>query len=146
MGKRPYGPAWKDLKVDVLYRDNYRCAYCESDKNLITHHINYPGNSLGDAITLCRQCHAREHANWIRSDMSKARSGYVSVWFSADETELLHRLRLVAFFLGKSLSGLIKEILAGWSYALEPTRKYGKKRHTQAETRHTPEHLDTAEI
>jgi len=48
------------LKPEVLKRDNYQCALCDSTENLVIHHIN-PENILDNLQTLCRSCHFKEH-------------------------------------------------------------------------------------
>lgn len=55
---------WKKL---VLERDRYVCQACNSDKNLVVHHINsfklFPleRTILNNGITLCVDCHARNN-------------------------------------------------------------------------------------
>ena len=34
-------PAWRALREKVLERDEYRCRFCESSKNLEVHHLTY---------------------------------------------------------------------------------------------------------
>jgi 5-methylcytosine-specific restriction endonuclease McrA len=51
----------------MLERDNYKCVRCPSNNNLTIHHIkpksDYPElkNDINNVITLCRECHDREH-------------------------------------------------------------------------------------
>lgn len=42
-----------------------RCKYCNSTKNLHTHHLKYPAESLDDIEILCCSCHLTEHKNGI---------------------------------------------------------------------------------
>lgn len=63
-----YGANWKDLKLIVRQRDEYRCRICgkvETDKAHDVHHIkpfrNFStpaeANQLSNLITLCKNCH-----------------------------------------------------------------------------------------
>lgn len=53
----------------TLIRDNYKCVKCNTDYKLIVHHIDGSrkygaskmNNNLSNLITLCRECHAKEH-------------------------------------------------------------------------------------
>lgn len=63
---------WARVRAYVLMRDHYKCARCGSALDLEVHHIEHltPANinnaavTLNDRnlITLCRECHFREHA------------------------------------------------------------------------------------
>lgn len=57
---------WKAVRVKVFLRDNKTCQKCGSKKKLEAHHLTYKhhGNEmkhLDDLITLCRDCHEKEH-------------------------------------------------------------------------------------
>lgn len=58
--------AWKS---SVLERDGYQCQRCGSERDLCVHHIkpfaDYPElrYSVGNGITLCKECHRMEHRN-----------------------------------------------------------------------------------
>ena len=65
---------WQEKRLEILKRDNYKCKYCGSTKNLCVHHKYYlqypnhkkvkPWNYPNDAlITLCNKCHYRVHKN-----------------------------------------------------------------------------------
>ena len=59
------------MRAYILMRDHYKCTRCGSAADLEVHHIKHltPANindasvTLNDAnlITLCRECHFREH-------------------------------------------------------------------------------------
>lgn len=59
---------WKIRRLQIFTRDAFKCQYCcDSKRKLHAHHIlylknatpwNYPENYL---ITLCEQCHEKEH-------------------------------------------------------------------------------------
>ena len=58
---------YKELRDQVLARDGWRCQHCGSSRNLQVHHLR-ARNKLGDdapenLITLCADCHARQHGN-----------------------------------------------------------------------------------
>lgn len=58
------GKHWKQLKNERLATDNYCCAYCGEDENVICHHKTYensPNEKLDDVISLCKRCHLLEH-------------------------------------------------------------------------------------
>lgn len=55
---------WKELREQVLERDDYHCVYCYSTENLQVHHLTYKNfkhEELKDLITLCKSCHRGEH-------------------------------------------------------------------------------------
>lgn len=59
--------AYKELRDQVLARDGWRCQSCGSSRNLQVHHLR-ARSKLGDdalqnLITLCAECHARQHGN-----------------------------------------------------------------------------------
>lgn len=60
----PYHKEWRTYRRLALERDNYKCAFCDSTKNISVHHINpyrYSRNhNLDNLVTLCRRCHSKE--------------------------------------------------------------------------------------
>jgi 5-methylcytosine-specific restriction endonuclease McrA len=56
---------WKDLRIQVLKRDNFQCRKCQvANVPFEIHHITYIrlGNEeLSDLVTLCRSCHQQVH-------------------------------------------------------------------------------------
>ena len=55
-------PAWHTKKAQVLERDGYRCALCNTEDDLEVHHRNYDNigkEPLSDLTSLCRSCHQR---------------------------------------------------------------------------------------
>lgn len=64
--KRDYSdPVYKQFRIDVLKRDNFKCRMpsCKSTKNLNVHHINPWSKAaalrydISNGITLCKKCH-----------------------------------------------------------------------------------------
>jgi len=58
--------AYEQLRQTILKRDNWRCQFCGSIRNLQVHHKTFRSH-LGDdseenLITLCHRCHGRQHA------------------------------------------------------------------------------------
>lgn len=64
---------WRNKRLKIIKRDNYRCIYCGNRFHLHVHHKYYsaypngilvdPWNYPDDAlITLCAYCHQRVHA------------------------------------------------------------------------------------
>jgi len=57
--------AYKELRLQVLVRDNWRCQNCGSLKNLEVHHKTHRSQSGDDSdlnlITLCFKCHDKQH-------------------------------------------------------------------------------------
>lgn len=57
-------PEWKALRKKVFERDEYRCRFCESSKNLEVHHLTYERifhERLEDLVTACDGCHGYIH-------------------------------------------------------------------------------------
>jgi len=57
--------AYRELRRQVLERDNWRCQLCGARMSLQVHHRQFR-SQLGDdseynLITLCHTCHARAH-------------------------------------------------------------------------------------
>lgn len=61
-----YGDNWKYVRERSKERDNYECKICESEAQLVSHHIipfkEGGENKLDNLITLCRSCHMRVEA------------------------------------------------------------------------------------
>ena len=47
----------------IIGRDNFKCAQCGSNKDLLVHHRDWirTNNDPSNLITLCRSCHKKEH-------------------------------------------------------------------------------------
>lgn len=61
-------PRWQKKRLEILQRDDFRCAYCKNEtKTLHVHHFFYnkngnPWDAHNDQlITLCDDCHFIEH-------------------------------------------------------------------------------------
>jgi len=55
---------WQDRRQQVLSRDRRRCTKCNSPHYLQVHHLTYSRvgkEEMEDLITLCRNCHEKEH-------------------------------------------------------------------------------------
>jgi 5-methylcytosine-specific restriction endonuclease McrA len=57
---------WKAVRVKVFLRDKKTCQKCGSKKKIEAHHLTYKHHRnemkhLEDLITLCRDCHEKEH-------------------------------------------------------------------------------------
>ncbi|WP_083475408.1 HNH endonuclease [Methanogenium cariaci] len=57
---------WKELRKDILARDEHRCRLCGAEEYLHVHHRD--SDRTNDAppqnlITLCERCHSRVHAH-----------------------------------------------------------------------------------
>jgi 5-methylcytosine-specific restriction endonuclease McrA len=58
---------WKQKRLIILKRDNFKCKKCNSTNNLHVHHLVYEKNLKAweakneNLITLCNICHAKEH-------------------------------------------------------------------------------------
>jgi hypothetical protein len=57
---------WKKVRAMVFNRDKKTCQKCGSKKKIQAHHLTYENhknelNHLEDLITLCEDCHKKEH-------------------------------------------------------------------------------------
>lgn len=58
---------YKNWHVQALARDNCKCVVCGTEDGLVVHHRDNSrktgklNNDLKNLMTLCRQCHMREH-------------------------------------------------------------------------------------
>lgn len=71
-------PMWQELRKKILKRDNYSCKKCnKSDCVLHVHHKYYVNNHkaweypMSALVTLCEECHTKEHLNKKTSDFIK---------------------------------------------------------------------------
>lgn len=59
------GQNWSKIRREVLERDKHKCKKCGNRENLHVHHktpIAQGGkNEMRNLVTLCRECHAKEH-------------------------------------------------------------------------------------
>ena len=67
---RRYSKTIAKVRRVVLERDNWRCRYCQSKKDLEVHHIIplAKGGSLKpfNCRTVCRKCHMQLHSSPLR--------------------------------------------------------------------------------
>lgn len=58
-------PAFKEAKLNVLRRDDYRCQFCGLNlpKHLEAHHVNddHSSHALDNLVTACAWCHGCHH-------------------------------------------------------------------------------------
>ncbi len=55
---------WKIIRGNIIKRDNYKCRICSNEENLRVHHLTYQNifnEKDDDLITLCKECHEKEH-------------------------------------------------------------------------------------
>lgn len=58
----PYPPEFNNiLKRQIKLRDSHKCQWCQAEKYLQVHHIDYDksNNLESNLITLCRPCHSK---------------------------------------------------------------------------------------
>ncbi len=64
--KKLKGDAWKALRIKIMYRDDYTCAYCayKSEKYQIVDHIdgNPENNDAGNLQVVCQMCNLIKHS------------------------------------------------------------------------------------
>ena len=59
---------WKELRLEILFRDGNRCRYCGSNEKLEVHHLHYRNfkrEKHEDLITVCALCHKEIHSNKV---------------------------------------------------------------------------------
>ena len=70
---RAINPIWKELRMNRLKKDGYRCVLCGTAINVDvvynTHHVKYPDawghETIDDVVTMCSSCHKKIHAKDI---------------------------------------------------------------------------------
>lgn len=68
---------YKNWRLKVYERDNYKCVQCGSKEKLNAHHIkswkNYPNlrYDINNGITLCEKCHIKYHQQYGYDDKKK---------------------------------------------------------------------------
>lgn len=71
-----YGDGWKDVRKDVLERDNHSCVVCGKSERPNVHHIKprrkfddvSESNTLDNLITLCHSHHRKLEGRWQDTD------------------------------------------------------------------------------
>lgn len=65
--------AYRDLHLEILERDSWRCQICGSMQQLQVHHLQYRSHSGSDSdenlITLCARCHLGLHAGGTKGEL-----------------------------------------------------------------------------
>ena len=70
-------PEYKEWRQKVLERDNFKCVSCESDRNLVVHHLDgylwctEKRTDINNGVTLCEGCHYRFHRKYGKGDNTK---------------------------------------------------------------------------
>ena len=64
------GRPWRRFRLDILYRDGYRCTKCGRAGRLEVHHVKplEHGGAAFDpdnCVTVCRDCHALAHGHAV---------------------------------------------------------------------------------
>lgn len=60
---------WREKSLQIMKRDNFKCALCGSKHNLNVHHIKYINGKkawehpTSVLITLCEECHNKVHTD-----------------------------------------------------------------------------------
>ena len=68
---------YKNWRLKVYERDNYKCVQCGNKEKLNAHHIkswkNYPNlrYDINNGITLCEKCHIKYHQQYGYDDKKK---------------------------------------------------------------------------
>jgi len=65
---------WKRVRLAVLARDGYTCAYCGQDANTVDHVVSIKAGgdplSLENCVSACRRCNSvkgsRSHLTYIK--------------------------------------------------------------------------------
>ena len=72
---------WKDIREEVLKRDNYICQKCHKPGSDVHHktYKNWTNEKLEDLITLCRGCHEQWHSTQKATRKNKA-IGTRAIW------------------------------------------------------------------
>ena len=77
---------WKSKRLKILDRDGYKCVRCGSTKNLQVHHIKYlfghkPWEYSDELlITLCRECHYKEHHKNLWKELKGGQIIQMKAW------------------------------------------------------------------
>ena len=87
-----------NVRQYVLHRDGYRCHGKTGCKNKIlnVHHIEsrkVGGNSPGNLITLCEECHNNYHNGKLKKEFKRQQSFRDAAFMGIMRKTLLHRLR-----------------------------------------------------
>ena len=87
-----------NVRQYVLHRDGYRCHGKKDCKNKVlnVHHIEsrkVGGNSPGNLITLCEECHNSYHNGKLKKEFKRQQSFRDATFMGIMRKTLLHRLR-----------------------------------------------------
>lgn len=62
---------WKDLRLQVLRRDKFKCKYCKSKKAEHVHHLSYQNyklhghSTIDECVSVCAPCHYLLHSGRV---------------------------------------------------------------------------------
>ena len=79
-------PEWKAKRLEILERDGNKCVKCGETKRLHVHHLSYtsgcnaweyPNDNL---VTLCNECHVKEHEDVYSSKTSCVYGEFIQVY------------------------------------------------------------------
>lgn len=64
---------WLGVRQEVLKRDEFKCQCCDAKESLQVHHLTYENygkehEHLEDLITLCDDCHKKQHSLVVNND------------------------------------------------------------------------------
>lgn len=68
---------WKDIRSDVLERDQNLCQECKTNPAVEVHHKTYENlfnEKMEDLVSLCKDCHSNIHKEWDRIAIENIRS------------------------------------------------------------------------
>ena len=70
-----YGKIWKLIRVEVLYKYNYKCVKCGETDKLDVHHVipfsKVKEHEINNLIVLCRSCHRKEEWKIKKGDINE---------------------------------------------------------------------------
>ena len=127
---------WKEIKEQVLERDDHRCRLCNSKIDLHVHHRKYDflGNEkLEELITICKRCHYIIHkrnphlsyqvyCNNIKWEANENKKDVIKQFILLNNTDTLNILkqRLIeeSYIRTSEFEKIIKSINKKFDYAL----------------------------
>ena len=82
---------WQRKRKAVLKRDNYLCKHCQKKKAQDVHHKTYDNvgrEPLSDLVSLCRECHEKQHIRNSKSEFDLDREYEENEWQREYEHEI----------------------------------------------------------
>lgn len=78
------------IRNEILKRDNFKCSFCGSNKDIEVHHKNKNrlDNRKNNLITLCKKCHLLEYSSTLQTNHIKMQNQRMIIQFVKNNPQI----------------------------------------------------------